>query len=1043
MRFERLYLDGFGHFSQRTFDLDSGGITVFYGPNEAGKSTLLAFIRTVLFGFPSRNRDDHFPPLAGGRHGGRILLTTDSGERQTLERYAGPRGGPVTIVDDVGNSLDAGLMLPRLTGQATQAVFNNVFAFSIDELQQMGLLDDASISDAIYSAGQGVPSLASFSQKLTSRQQQIFLATGRSQEVPNFTRAIREIDEQLKDVASNAARYGSLVVRRSEIDAGLSDLVLERSRKNGRSAQLQNLLEAWDDWVEFNDCNARMESIPGYEHFPVDAIPRLEALLEGVKRATVDVDDASDQVQSADEAANIPISDQTLLDATAQVEEIRRSRASFDGSVHDLPERRGELKEMETSFSSRVSDLGRPWGEAELDAFDSSLAVRDQVTVWKHRLDQTEESLREAGLRLDQEKQTLLDRQLETKEAREQIPEEPPALNAASLTEKLDALRASRSCLAEYERQRQNHQNLQGQLAALSTASGSGVRPAPAPPLLLVALLLAGIAMGAAGALLGGQALFLGIAGGMVLVAVVVVLWARGKSDADGEALPVSSPLARQAADAEAATEKARQALLASAAPLAFQRQPDWADLDSMEARLAGNRAQIDAWDTARDRVEGLSRRENSQEQRVTNAVETKAVAAAAHQESRDQWRQWLRDRLLDETLTPEGVALFMSGVETARGTLAETRRMRDRVSAIETDIKEFRDKVAPLATIHSISLETGNHGQLAAAADSLISRFEDARKARTQQEAAAEQLDTAQKLLADRQQRLATAQQELADFMALGGTDDAEDFRLRAQTNDLRQELERRQQELKRGLERRSGPGEQFEAFRQCLATTDQVQLKEEASKVSDALQVTEGRHNELLEERGRIDSELERLNSEEESSRLRVRRECLVQQLGDCAREWARLTFARELLERTRQQFEAERQPRVVQHAREFFSHITGQRYNRLYVPMGERAVTVEDPTGARKQPRQLSRGTREQLYLALRFGLVKEFGEHAERLPVVVDEVLVNFDPQRAQLAAECFAQLSESNQVLVFTCHPAMVELFASFAGTRVIEVDAVV
>jgi uncharacterized protein YhaN len=108
---------------------------------------------------------------------------------------------------------------------------------------------------------------------------------------------------------------------------------------------------------------------------------------------------------------------------------------------------------------------------------------------------------------------------------------------------------------------------------------------------------------------------------------------------------------------------------------------------------------------------------------------------------------------------------------------------------------------------------------------------------------------------------------------------------------------------------------------------------------------------------------------------------------------------------------------------------------------VPIGERTVTVMDGTGGTKRPQDLSRGTREQLYLALRFGLVREFGEHAERLPVVVDEVLVNFDPDRARLAAEAFATLSETNQVLVFTCHPGTADLFADATGAQVIEVES--
>ena len=98
------------------------------------------------------------------------------------------------------------------------------------------------------------------------------------------------------------------------------------------------------------------------------------------------------------------------------------------------------------------------------------------------------------------------------------------------------------------------------------------------------------------------------------------------------------------------------------------------------------------------------------------------------------------------------------------------------------------------------------------------------------------------------------------------------------------------------------------------------------------------------------------------------------------------------------------------------------------------------MTDAAGASKQPAELSRGTREQLYLALRFGLIREFGEHAERLPVVVDEALVNFDPERARLAAESFAQLAETNQVLVFTCHPSTAEMFADAAGAQVVDIS---
>jgi uncharacterized protein YhaN len=42
--------------------------------------------------------------------------------------------------------------------------------------------------------------------------------------------------------------------------------------------------------------------------------------------------------------------------------------------------------------------------------------------------------------------------------------------------------------------------------------------------------------------------------------------------------------------------------------------------------------------------------------------------------------------------------------------------------------------------------------------------------------------------------------------------------------------------------------------------------------------------------------------------------------------------------------------------------------------------------------------------------------------------MDDVLVNFDPQRARAVANELALFSSGRQILVFTCHPATARLF---------------
>ncbi len=110
------------------------------------------------------------------------------------------------------------------------------------------------------------------------------------------------------------------------------------------------------------------------------------------------------------------------------------------------------------------------------------------------------------------------------------------------------------------------------------------------------------------------------------------------------------------------------------------------------------------------------------------------------------------------------------------------------------------------------------------------------------------------------------------------------------------------------------------------------------------------------------------------------------------------------------------------------QFFSKITRERYTGLRAPVGQSTIIALAATGEEKQPAQLSRGAREQLYLALRFGYVRDFSQNGVPLPVIVDDALVNCDPMRAQAAAEGFTELADMNQVLVFTCHPTLVEQF---------------
>ena len=67
MRIKHIEIEGFGVWKGLTLEDLSDRATVIYGPNEAGKTTLMQFVRAVLYGFTPERRKRYLPPVYGVR----------------------------------------------------------------------------------------------------------------------------------------------------------------------------------------------------------------------------------------------------------------------------------------------------------------------------------------------------------------------------------------------------------------------------------------------------------------------------------------------------------------------------------------------------------------------------------------------------------------------------------------------------------------------------------------------------------------------------------------------------------------------------------------------------------------------------------------------------------------------------------------------------------------------------------------------------------------------------------------------------------------
>ena len=195
------HVDGFGVFAEFQQDRLPDGLAVFYGLNEAGKSTLLAFLRGVLFGFrDKRSKEGVYEPLYGGNHGGRVLLE-EEGRTYTVEREAG-RQRPARITNDEGEELSEDV-LRQLLGGADRILFENVFAIGIRELQELDTLTREGVRDRIFSAavaGAG-RSARGAAKDFNLRAAQLFNPDPRAKkdDVSQTLGELRELDAELID----------------------------------------------------------------------------------------------------------------------------------------------------------------------------------------------------------------------------------------------------------------------------------------------------------------------------------------------------------------------------------------------------------------------------------------------------------------------------------------------------------------------------------------------------------------------------------------------------------------------------------------------------------------------------------------------------------------------------------------------------------------------------------------------------------------------------------------------------------------------------
>lgn len=175
-----------------------------------------------------------------------------------------------------------------------------------------------------------------------------------------------------------------------------------------------------------------------------------------------------------------------------------------------------------------------------------------------------------------------------------------------------------------------------------------------------------------------------------------------------------------------------------------------------------------------------------------------------------------------------------------------------------------------------------------------------------------------------------------------------------------------------------------------------------------------------------GELNHELSQARHMRRFDELKLQDQVLKTRMSEALEGYARLLLAKRMMSAAIAAWESKSQPRVYQQASRLLSLMTEGRWTRVRIGH-EGALEVLDAFDTVRDPMVLSMGTCQQLYLSLRIALLTCAENVGRSMPILADDILVNFDAKRRRGAALALGELAQMRQVIVFTCHEEVVRL----------------
>ena len=225
------------------------------------------------------------------------------------------------------------------------------------------------------------------------------------------------------------------------------------------------------------------------------------------------------------------------------------------------------------------------------------------------------------------------------------------------------------------------------------------------------------------------------------------------------------------------------------------------------------------------------------------------------------------------------------------------------------------------------------------------------------------------------------------------------------------------------------AGDGKTIQELEKAAEDADPDQIVAKVQEAAMAHSVLEREYQDALTGLGAQQQRIRGQDGRSDAARFAGEaQECLATARAHAARH-ARLQVGALVLQRAVDTYRRKNESAILRRAESLFQRLTLGRYTDLRVEYegGKAKLRAVRPGEEVDVARSLSDGTLDQLFLSLRLASIEQHLASQEAMPLVLDDIFINFDDDRTRAGIEVLAEFAQKTQVLLLTHHARTLEL----------------